>query len=158
LQDKVLGLKYSRSPTSNLEGDYHLLDDTSNKNMCQYTSLEDEELMKSSNRTRIDLKLHTLLKDRGKVDYIPYENECDADDDLPLSFRSIYKETFDHRLYCSWPSDQQLPRVYEMFQFWGYNYMIRPSNIHGVNLGLFIVENVHVGSKHRINSQQNSRR
>ena len=36
--------------------------------------------------------------------------------------------------------------------------MIQPSNIHEVNLGLFIVENVHVGSKHRNNSQQTSRR
>ena len=35
--------------------------------------------------------------------------------------------------------------------------MIRPSSIHGANLGLFIVENVHVGSKHRNNSQQISR-
>jgi hypothetical protein len=70
--------------------------------------------------------MHNLLKDKGKVDYIPYENECDGDDDLPLSLRSIYKETFDRRLYCAWPSDQQLPRVYEVFQFWGYNYMIRP--------------------------------
>ena len=29
-----------------------------------------------------------------------------------------------HRLYCAWPSHQQLPRVYDMFQFWRYNYMI----------------------------------
>ena len=91
------------------------------------------------------------------MDYIPYENECDVDDDLPLSLRSIYKETFDCRLYCAWPSDQQLPRVYEMSQFWVYSYMIRPSNIHGVNLGIFIVKNVHIGSKHRNNSQQTSR-
>jgi hypothetical protein len=40
-----------------------------------------------------------------------------------------------------------------MLQFGGYNYMIRPSNIHGSNLGLFIVANVHVGSKIRNNSQ-----
>ena len=36
--------------------------------------------------------------------------------------------------------------------------MIRPSNIHGVNLGLPIVQNVHVGSKHRNTSQQTTRR
>ena len=95
MQDKVLGLNYPRSPTYSLEGDDHLLDDTYNKNMCQYTNLEDEELMKSSNRTIIDLKMHNLLKDKGKVDYIPYENECDIDDEFPLSLRSIYKETFD---------------------------------------------------------------
>ena len=35
--------------------------------------------------------------------------------------------------------------------------MIRPSNIHGENLGLFIVQNVHMGSKHRNNSQQTTR-
>ena len=35
--------------------------------------------------------------------------------------------------------------------------MIRPSNIPGANPGLFIVENVHVGSKHRKNSQQTSK-
>ena len=131
MQDKVLGLKYPGSPTSILEGEDHLLDDTSNKNMCQYTNLGDEELMKSSNRTRTSLKMHNLLKDKGKVDYIPYENKCDGDDEFLLSLRSIYKETFDRRLYCAWPSDQQLPIVYEMFQFWGYSYMIRPSNIHG---------------------------
>ena len=68
--------------------------------------------MKTSNITRIDLKMHNLLKDKGKVDYIPYDNECDGDDDFPLSLRSIYKEIFDRRLYCTWPSDQQLPRVY----------------------------------------------
>jgi hypothetical protein len=139
LQDKVLDLKYLGSLTSSLEGDDYLSDDTSNKNMCQYISSEDEELMKTSNRTRIGLK--------GKVDYIPYEDECDGDDDFPLGLRSIYKETFDRRLYCAWPSDRQLPRVYEVFQFWGYNYMIQPSNIHGANLGLFIVENVHVESR-----------
>ena len=97
--------------------------------------------------------MHNFLKDKGKVDYIPYENECDGDDDFPLGLRSIYKETFDYRLYCAWPGDQQLPRVYEVFHFWGYKYMI-----HGANLGLFIVENVHVGSKHRNNSQQTTRR
>ena len=94
---------------------------------------------------------------RGKMDYILYENECDGDDEFPLSLRSIYKETFDRRLYCAWPSDQQLLRVYEVFQFWGYNYMIRPSNIHGENLGLFIVQNIHVGSKNRKDSQQTTR-
>jgi hypothetical protein len=36
--------------------------------------------------------------------------------------------------------------------------MIRPYNIHGANLGLFIVQNVHVGSKNRNNSQQTTRR
>jgi hypothetical protein len=126
--------------------------------MCTYTSSEDEDLMKTSNRTRIALKMHNLLKDKGKVDYIPYENECDGDDDLPLIFRLIYKETFDHHLYCAWPNDQKLPRVYEVFQFWGYNYMIQLSNIYGENLGLFIVQNFHVGSKHRKNSQQTTRR
>ena len=35
--------------------------------------------------------------------------------------------------------------------------MIQPSNIHGVNLGLFIVKNVHVGYKHGNNSQQTTR-
>jgi hypothetical protein len=125
--------------------------------MCTYTSSEDEDLMKTSNKTRTASKMHNFLKDKGKVDYIPYENECDGDDDLPLSLRSIYKETFDRRLYCAWPNDQQLPRVYEVFQFWGYNYMIRPSNIHGENMGLFIVQNVHVGSKNRKNSQQTTR-
>jgi hypothetical protein len=157
LHDKVLGLKFPGASTSILEGDDHLSDDTSNQNMCTYTSSEDEDLMKTSNITRTTLKMHNLLKDKGKVDYIPYENECDGDDDFPLSLRPIYKETFDHRLYCTWPNDQQLPRVYEVFQFWGYNYMIRPSNIHGENLGLFIVQNVHVGSKHRKNSQQTTR-
>jgi hypothetical protein len=95
LQDKVLSLKYPGSPTSSLEGDDHLLDDTSNKNMCQYTSSEDEELMKTSNITRIYLRIHNLIKEKGKVDYIPCENGCDANDDFPLSLRSIYKETFD---------------------------------------------------------------
>jgi hypothetical protein len=71
--------------------------------------------------------------------------------------RSIHKDTFEFWLYCAWSSDQQLPRVYEMFQFWGYNYMIRPSNIHGANLGLFIIKNVHVGYKHKNNSQQTTR-
>ena len=101
--------------------------------------------------------MHNFLKDKGKVDYIPYENECDGDVDLPLGLRSIYKETFDCRLYRASPNDQQLPRVYKVFQFCGYSYMIRPSNIHGANLGLFIVESVHVGSKHRNNSKQTTR-
>jgi hypothetical protein len=95
LQDKVLGLKFPRSPNFILEGDDHLSDDTSNKNMCTYTSSEDEDLMKTSNKTRTTLKMHNMLKDKGKVDYIPYENGCDGDDELPLSLRSIYKETFD---------------------------------------------------------------
>ena len=64
-----------------------------------YNILEDEELMKTSNITRTTLTMHNLLKDKGKVDYIPYENECDGDDDFPLTSRSIYKDTFDHRLY-----------------------------------------------------------
>jgi hypothetical protein len=102
--------------------------------------------------------MHNLLKDKGKMDYILYENEFDGDDEFPLSLRSIYKDTFDCRLYCALPSDQQLPRVYEVFQFWGYNYMIRPSNIHGENLGIFVVQNVHMGSKNRNNSQQTTRR
>jgi len=83
------------------------------------------------------------------VDYIPYENECDGDDEFPMNFRSIYEDTFDRRLYCSWLGDQQLPSVYEVFQFLGYRYIIQPTNIHVVNLGLFIVQDVHVGSKHR---------
>jgi hypothetical protein len=87
--------------------------------MCTYTSSEDEDLMKTSNIARTALKMYNLLKDKGKVDYIPYENECDGDDALPLSLRSIYKETFDRQLYCAWPSDQKLPRVYEVFQFCG---------------------------------------
>jgi hypothetical protein len=95
LQDKVLGLNFLGSLNYRLEGNDNLLDDTSNKNMCQSTSSEDEELMKISNRTRTGLKMHNFLKDKGKVDYIPYENEFDGDDDLPLSLRSIYKETFD---------------------------------------------------------------
>jgi hypothetical protein len=36
--------------------------------------------------------------------------------------------------------------------------MIRPSNIHGENIGLFIVQNVHLGYKNRNNSQQTIRR
>ena len=36
--------------------------------------------------------------------------------------------------------------------------MIRSSNIHGENLGLFIVQNVHVVYKNRNNSQQTTRR
>ena len=95
MQDKVLGLNFLGSPTSSLEGNDHLSDDTSNKNMFQYTSLEDEELMKISNKKRTSLKMHNFLKDKGKVDYIPYENQCDGDDDFPLSLRSIYKEKFD---------------------------------------------------------------
>jgi hypothetical protein len=63
--------------------------------MCQYTNSEDEELTKSSNITRTGLKMHNLLKDKGKVDYIPYENECETNDDFPLSLRSIYKGPFD---------------------------------------------------------------
>jgi hypothetical protein len=109
---------------SSLEGDDNLSDEKYNKNMCTYTSSEDEDLMKKSNRARTTLKVHNFIKDKGKVDYIAYENECDGEDDFPLILRSIYKETFDRRLYCAWPSDQQLPRVYEVFQFWGYNYMI----------------------------------
>jgi hypothetical protein len=100
LQFKVLDLNFPRSPTSSLEGDDHLSDNTYNKNMCTYTSSKDEYLMKTSNKTRTPLTMHNLLKDKGKVDYIPYENECDGDDDFPLSLRSIYKETFDHQLYC----------------------------------------------------------
>ena len=92
--------------------------------MCTYTSSEDEDLMKTSNKTRTTLKMHNFLKDKGEVDYIPYENECDGDDEFPLSLRSIYKETFDLQQYCAWLSDQKLPRVYEVFQFWGYSYMI----------------------------------
>ena len=92
--------------------------------MCTYTSLKDEESIKTCSRTRTRLKMHNLLKDKGEVEYIHYKNECDGDDDLPLNLRSNYKETFDRQLYCAWPSDQQLPRVYEVFQFWGYNYMI----------------------------------
>ena len=127
--------------------------------MCTYTSSKDEELMKTSNtRTRTGLKMHNVHKDKGKVEYIPYGTEYDGDDDFTLTLRSIYTETFDHWHYYAWPSDHQQPRVYEAFQFWGYNYMIRPSNIHGENLGLFIVQNVHVGSKHRNNSQQTTRR
>lgn len=152
----LLGLKFPRAPTSTLEGDDHLLDDASNKNTCRYTILEDVELMKTSNRTRNGLKMHNLLKDKGMTDYIHYENECDGDVVFPLSLVSIYKETFDLWLYCAWPSDQQLPRGYAVFQFWGYSYIIWPSNIDGVNLGLFIFQNAHVGSKHRNNSQQTS--
>jgi hypothetical protein len=96
LHDKFLGLKFLGSSTSSLEGDDNLSDDTYNKNMCTYTSSEDEDLMKTSNRTRTHLKMHNLLKDKGKVDYIPYENECDGNDDFPLSLSSIYKDTFDH--------------------------------------------------------------
>jgi hypothetical protein len=158
LQDKVLGLNFPGSPTSSLEGDDHLSYDTSNKNLCTYISSEDEDLMKTSNKSRTALKMHNFLKDKGKVDYIPYENECDGDDELSLSLRSIYKETFDRQLNFAWPSDQELPRVYEVFQFWGYSYMIRPSNIHGANMGLFIVQNVHVGYKNKKNSQQTTRR
>jgi hypothetical protein len=54
--------------------------------------------MKTSKRTRTGLKMHNLLKDNEKVNYIPYENECDGYDDFPLGLRSIYKETFDCRL------------------------------------------------------------
>jgi hypothetical protein len=158
LQDKFLGLNFSGSLKSSLEGDKHLSDDTSSKNMCTYTISKYEDFMKTSNKTRITLKMHNLLKDKGKVDYIPYENECDGYDDFPMSLRSIYKETFDRRLYCAWTSDQKLPRVYEVFQFWGYNYMIRSSNIHGENLRLFIVQNFHVGSKNENNSKQTTRR
>ena len=105
-------------PNSILEGDHYLSDDTTNKNMCTYSRSEDEEFMKtSSTRTRTSLKMHNLHKDKGKVEYIPYENECDGDDDIPLNLRSIYKDTFDHQLYFTWPSDQQLPTVYEVFQF-----------------------------------------
>jgi hypothetical protein len=63
--------------------------------MCTYTYFEDGDLMKTNNITRTSLKMHNLLKDKGKVDYVLYENECDEDDDLLLSLRSIYKETFD---------------------------------------------------------------
>ena len=84
-------LNFPGSLNSILEGNDHLSYDTSKKNMCTYTSSEDEDLMKTSNRTRTALKMHNLLKDKGKVDYIPYENECDGDDDFPLSLRSITK-------------------------------------------------------------------
>ena len=42
-------------------------------------------------KTRTDLKMHNLHKDKGKVEYLPYENECDGYDDFPLNLRSIYK-------------------------------------------------------------------
>jgi hypothetical protein len=74
-------LDFPEALTYILEGDDHLSDDTSNKNMCTYTNSEDEDLMKKTNRTRIALKMHHFIKDKGKVDYIPYENECDGDDD-----------------------------------------------------------------------------
>lgn len=154
----VRGLKFPRSPTSSLEGDEFQSTDTYNNSICTYNNSEDEEVMKMSKRTRTSLKMHKLLQDKGKVEYKPYENECDGDDEFPLELRSIYKETFDRELYCAWPSDQKLPVAYEVFQFWGYSYMIRPSNIHGVNLGLFIIENFHVGSKHINKSQQTTRR
>lgn len=153
----VRGLKFPRSPTSSLEGDEFQSTDTYNNSICTYNNSEDEEVMKMSKRTRTSLKMHKLLQDKGKVEYKPYENECDGDDEFPLELRSIYKETFDRELYCAWPSDQKLPVAYEVFQFWGYSYMIRPSNIHGANLGLFIVENVHVGLKHINKSQQTTR-
>ena len=62
--------------------------------MCTYTSSEDEELMKTSSRTRTSLKMHNLHKDKGKVEYIPYENECDGDNDFPLVGSSL--EVFLH--------------------------------------------------------------
>jgi len=101
--------------------------------------------------------MYNLIKYKGDVDYILYENECDGYDDLSLSLRSIYKETFDCQLYCTWPNNQLVPRVYEVFQFWGYNYMTQPSNIHGANLGLFIAQPCYLGSKHRKNSQKTTR-
>jgi hypothetical protein len=96
LKDKVLGLKFSGSSNFILEGDDHLSDDASNKNMFTYTSSKDEDLMKKSKITRTTLMMHNFLKEKGKVDYIPYENEFDRDDDFHLSLRSIYKETFGH--------------------------------------------------------------
>jgi len=93
-------------------------------------------------------KMHKLTKDKGKVDYILYENECDGDDEFPLKLRTIYNDAFDRRLYCAWLGDQQLPSVYEVFHFWGYDYIIQPSNIHGANMGIFVVDNAHVESKH----------
>ena len=60
-----------------------------------YHSFEDEEVNKIIKRTRTSLKMHNFFRDKGKVDYIPYENECDGDDEFTLKLRSIYKETFD---------------------------------------------------------------
>ena len=139
LQDKVLGLNFPGSLTSNLDGDEHLSFNTYNNNICTYTRSKNEEVMKTSNITRIGLKMRNLLKYKGKVDYIPYENECDGDDKFTLNLRTIFKDTFYHRLYWALHDDQQLPRIYEVFQFWGYIYMIRPSNIHGSNMNLFYV-------------------
>jgi len=62
-EDKVLGLKFTGAPTSSLEDDDNLSDDTSNKNMCTYTYSEDEDFIKTSNRTRTTLKMHNLPKD-----------------------------------------------------------------------------------------------
>jgi hypothetical protein len=74
LQDKVLGLEFPGALTYILYGNDYLLDDTSNKNMCTYTNSEDEDLMKTTKRTRVDLNMHQFLKYKGKVDDIPYEN------------------------------------------------------------------------------------
>ena len=91
----VCGLKFSRSPTSSLEGDEFQSMDTYNDSICTYKNWEDEEVMKMSKRTITSLKMHKLLQDKGKVEYKPYEKESDGDDEFPLELRSIYKETFD---------------------------------------------------------------
>ena len=52
----------------------------------------------------VGMQVHVkiLLVQKGKVDqYIPYENECDGYDHLPLGLRSIYKESIAISLKCS---------------------------------------------------------
>ena len=93
--------KVSKVITSSLEGDEFQSTDTYNNSICTYNNSEDEEVMKMSKRTRTSLNMHKLLQDKGKVEYKPYENECDGDDEFPLELRSIYKENSDRKLYCA---------------------------------------------------------
>ena len=65
----VRGLNFLRPPSSSLEGDEFQSTDTYNNSICTYNNLEDEEVMKMSKRTRTSLKMHKLLRNKGKVDY-----------------------------------------------------------------------------------------
>ena len=56
---------------------------------------------------------------------------------MPEKIRLKYQHDYDRGAYGAWPKEMPFPKVYEIFAYYGHQYMIKPSEYYS-GYGLFI--------------------
>lgn len=70
----------------------------------------------------------------------PYDLPLEDVGDFPLLDKLVplYKTSYACKTIHAWPSNVPFPKVYQEFSYCGYSYIIKPFEIDGSGMGLFI--------------------